>query len=294
MSIGWGILLKSPSKILTQPSLLRKAPLRSFSSTQLSKFNFGMSSNRSTRYNNHRTDNSTRSIILYTLGSVGLIALATPYLFDYTPLSYFKRNPTALLYTLIGLNVAVFAAWRTPNAGIQKLLYKYFLLDKQYMVSKLSMMGSAFSHQDPLHLGFNMLALFSISKAAIMVLGVSKFSVLYFSSAMISSFFSLMFPRLIAVPWMASSLGASGAIFGVFAFTSLLFPNMATSLFFIPVPGGASTVLLGLTGWNAAGCVLRWGGFDYAGHLGGTLVGVLYGLWIKQSSLRKPVQRRVW
>lgn len=80
------------------------------------------------------------------------------------------------------------------------------------------------------------------------------------------------------------SLGTSSALFCVFGYFSYLIPDAKILLFIFPVPGGAWIAFLASVVWIAAGCVLRYGSFDYAAHLGGSAISVLYG-WLIQKEI---------
>lgn len=72
---------------------------------------------------------------------------------------------------------------------------------------------------------------------------------------------------------LVRSLGASGAVLGVFTMFCLLNPD-AQLLFFGLVPITGTETLILLTGINAVGSVVRnTTGIDYIGHLGGQCVG---------------------
>jgi rhomboid-like protein len=138
----------------------------------------------------------------------------------------------------------------------------------------------------------NMLALYSFGTSLIQVIGAANFTSLYLNSAMAASIFSIVYPILFRVPLIGPSLGASGALFGIFGTFAALFPTAKIMLLFVPVPGGAVVAFLGSVAWNIAGCVMRWGSFDYAAHLGGSLFGVLYGLYINQLIKSQQARRR--
>lgn len=124
------------------------------------------------------------------------------------------------------------------------------------------------------------------------MLGASNFFSLYMNSAIAGSLFSLWYPKLARLAIVGPSLGASGALFGVLGCFSYLFPHAKILLFVFPVPGGAWVAFLASVAWNAAGCALRWGSFDYAAHLGGSMMGVLYG-WYISKAVEKQRQRRL-
>lgn len=160
------------------------------------------------------------------------------------------------------------------------------------MASKWAIVGSAFSHQEFWHLGMNMLALWSFGTSLASILGTANFFSLYMNSAIAGSLFSLWYPRIAKLMMIGPSLGASGALFGVFGSFAYLFPQAKILLFVFPIPGGAWVAFLGSVAWNLAGCVLRWGSFDYAAHLGGSLMGIAYG-WYISTLMKKRRERRI-
>lgn len=230
--------------------------------------------------------NSLTGLTLFGLVLMTGIYFISPYLFtNVPPFTYFRRHPSHMVYGILGLNVAVFGLWQFPR--YLKFLQRYMLLEKNYVHSKWSLIGSAFSHQEFWHLGMNMLALWSFGTSLSYMIGASNFFSLYMNCAIGGSLFSLWYPHIAKIMLMGPSLGASGALFGVMGCFSFLIPNAQILLFVFPIPGGVWIAFLGSAVWNAAGCVLRWGAFDYAAHLGGSVVGVLYGWHVAQQSKRR-------
>ncbi|EDO14847.1 hypothetical protein Kpol_359p8 [Vanderwaltozyma polyspora DSM 70294] len=277
--------------------------VRSFSTTSLirSRFNPMSGENSSNRYvrlnrfqqyrQNDRGTNSLRNLTIFGASLMVGIYFGSPYLFEYVPpFNHFKRNPSHLVYTILGLNVVVFGLWQLPKNW--RFLQRYMLLEKSNIYSKWSLIGSAFSHQEGWHLAMNMLALWSFGTSLCSMLGASNFFSLYMNSALGASLFSLWYPKIARLMMMGPSLGASGALFGIFGCFSYLFPQAKILLFVFPIPGGAWVAFLAAMAWNAAGCALRWGTFDYAAHLGGSMIGVAYGWYISQVT-RKNRERRM-
>lgn len=242
-------------------------------------------------YNGYNNNYSTlKKALIYGGAFITATTIATPYLFQYTPLSYFKKHPQQLVYSLMAANIMVFGAWRLPQC--YKVLSRHFLLNKNSLTSTFSLIGNAFSHQEFWHLAMNMLALYSFGTSLIQVIGASNFTTLYLNSAVVASIFSIIYPIVFRIPLIGPSLGASGALFGIFGTFASLFPTAKIMLFVFPVPGGAIAAFLGSVAWNIAGCVFRWGSFDYAAHLGGSLFGVLYGFYIHQVIKSQQERRR--
>lgn len=244
-----------------------------------------------TRYNKHygRSNwNSLKWPAIFTGLFCITTTLVTPYIFNYTPLSNIKRVPFAFIYSIIAINGAVFLMWRAPQ--FSRFLTRYGILVKDNMYSTWSMVGAAFSHQSLLHLMVNMFVLHSFGTTLCSIVGVTNFTIMYLNSAVISSFISLLVPTLMRSSLTVGSLGASGAIFSVFGAFSYLLPKAPLAFFFVPVPGGAWILFLGTMAYNIAGSVLKWGKYDYAAHIGGSIAGIAYGWWYDKK--RQEVIRR--
>lgn len=227
----------------------------------------------------------------FTLAFCAGTTLATPYLFDYTPLSYFKKRPLYFVYSLIALNVGVFLAWRVPQ--LSRYMNRYALIYKENLQSQLSLLGAAFSHQNLGHLFVNMFVLQSFGTVLCSVVGVSSFAAMYLNSAVIASFISIALPTVLRSSLAGvASLGASGAVFAVFGAFSYLIPKAGMAFFFVPVPGGAWVLFLGSVAYNVVGIALKWGRYDYAAHIGGSIAGVAYGWWF--SKRRTQTKQRVY
>lgn len=278
-----------PKRFFSQTSILKSRWKPIFNEETTNRY---VRLNRFQQYQQQRSGgNSLGSMNILGLSLMAGIYFGSPYLFEHVPpFTYFKTHPKNLVYALLGINVAVFGLWQLPKCW--RFLQKYMLLQKDYVTSKISIIGSAFSHQEFWHLGMNMLALWSFGTSLATMLGASNFFSLYMNSAIAGSLFSLWYPKLARLAIVGPSLGASGALFGVLGCFSYLFPHAKILLFVFPVPGGAWVAFLASVAWNAAGCALRWGSFDYAAHLGGSMMGVLYG-WYISKAVEKQRQRRL-
>lgn len=275
-------------------------PLTNLGSSKVSLFNFTSNVARTTRpsstwskynrhYGLHRINwGSLKKPAIFTASFCLVTTMAAPYLMSIPPLNTLSRRPGLLVYSIIGLNVAGFFAWRMP--AVSRYMYRYGLLVKDNIHSQWSLLGSAFSHKDPLHLMFNMLMLYSFGPSFASAIGAANFLSLYLSSAVFSSFASIAIPTIMRTSVNVASLGASGALFSVFGAFSYLVPKANVALFFFPVPGGAWVLFLGSVALNAAGVLLRWGRYDYAAHLGGSIAGIFYGWYY--SRLRKSRAQR--
>ena len=120
----------------------------------------------------------------------------------------------------------------------------------------------------PMHLLFNMLALWMFGVELEDLWGTRRFLTFYFLSGVGSGLFSVL-------SWHSPVIGASGAILALLTVYACYFPNRTILLFFIfPVPVRIAVLIIGaISLWGA------WtgaGGIAYLTHLGGIGVGFLY------------------
>jgi membrane associated rhomboid family serine protease len=152
------------------------------------------------------------------------------------------------------------------------------------------LMAAAFLHDNLLHLGMNMGALYSLGRLCERLLGPWRLLAFYLAAAVFSSFVSVLF-----LPENVPSLGASGAILGLAgllmaprwrrdprfpqALAARLYQWLAQPILFIFV--------LGL-GFRALDLPLQ---FDNGAHLGGLLWGLALG-YLFPSFLVRPLKRQ--
>ena len=111
--------------------------------------------------------------------------------------SIFKQKTPYVTYILIAINVLVF-------------LYGVLFDKTDLLINLFSTHGPAFVHVEIFHILFNMYALYIIGSQVESFYGKAKYLFIYFFSIVISSLLSIMFNGNIP------SIGASGAIFGLF------------------------------------------------------------------------------
>jgi membrane associated rhomboid family serine protease len=75
--------------------------------------------------------------------------------------------------------------------------------------------------------------------------------------------------------FLASAVGASGAIMGIMAAFAYLFPNTALYIMFIPIPVKAKWAMLGLAAIDIFGGVAGGDNIAHFAHLGGALTGII-------------------
>jgi membrane associated rhomboid family serine protease len=132
-----------------------------------------------------------------------------------------RNSPPYVTSTLIALNIAIYAItgsqshdFGSPQAASSKLFYDWQLFPayiKQHD-AYYQLITSAFLHLNLLHIGSNMIALAVIGPPLERLLGPSRFTAVYFISALGGGAAVYIFGAA-----GGTTVGASGAIFGLFA-----------------------------------------------------------------------------
>jgi membrane associated rhomboid family serine protease len=170
-----------------------------------------------------------------------------------------QRSATIGLITII----CGFFLWQKLDTNIINNYYLPPLADMQsygqwYRLLTVGLMHDQTSEL-PLHLAFNMLALYSLGTQIETVLGRSRFLVIFFISLLAGSITSAYF-----LPFNGYSIGASGAVFGLFGATLVIYKKYGADL-----KGVLVTVGLNL----AIGFTIP--GIDWRAHVGGLVGGAL-------------------
>lgn len=160
----------------------------------------------------------------------------------------------------------------------------------------------------PFHLIFNMFTLFIFGRILENIWGGKRFLIFYFLCGIGAAACHLlvqhlrfdpvvfnnlahaltnnpeMMPETGNLGFLASAVGASGAVMGVMVAFAYLFPNTPLMLMFIPVPVKAKWLILALVLIDLFGGVVRIQGDNIAhfAHLGGAITGfIIVLLWNK-------------
>jgi membrane associated rhomboid family serine protease len=188
-------------------------------------------------------------------------------------------------YTLIALNVIAYIATAISPGGTladnsRSTLFGEWLLVPYYVGHQhqyLRLIEAAFLHIGPVHLLFNMFALYMVGPGLERVLGWSRFLAIYLISAFGGSAAMMVFGQV-----TGGVAGASGAIFGLFA-CALILSRIV----------GFDTRALVIT--IVLNFVLTFSlpGISKLGHIGGFVAGGLATLAVLGWTLeRTAVQRR--
>jgi membrane associated rhomboid family serine protease len=186
-------------------------------------------------------------------------------------------DPRITTFVLIGINVAVWLLVVATGGNSSTLLYKLMLIP-DFAGRPISGGGvvlapgvahgdwwqvvtSLFTHEQALHIGFNMLALYFLGPMLENVLGRARFLALYLVSGLLGSAAVMLLSNA-----HAPTLGASGAIFGLMG---------ALAVIALKVRGQVQSILMWI-GLNLA-FTFTVGGISWQGHIGGLVGGAVLG-----------------
>lgn len=138
-----------------------------------------------------------------------------------------------------------------------------------------------FLHADLLHITYNMFALIIFGSIVEGLIGGRKFLIVYFVTGIIAN--------LIAVNFYSSSLGASGAIYGVIGALIVLRPTLMVWVYGIPMP----MVVAGLV-WvagDALGIFMPSNVANIA-HLSGIGLGIIFGFLFRKYAIKEQREEK--
>ncbi|MEO7943299.1 MAG: rhomboid family intramembrane serine protease, partial [Marmoricola sp.] len=186
-------------------------------------------------------------------------------------------DPRITTFVLIGMNVLVWLAIQATGGARGTLVDKLALLPdsahRQLSNGSLveirgvddgawwQLLTATFTHVEPLHIGFNMLALYFLGPMLENVLGRPRFLALYLVSGIAGSAAVMLLSNA-----HGQTLGASGCIFGLMG---------ALAVIALKVRGQVQSILM----WIGLNLVFTFtvGGISWQGHIGGLVAGALLG-----------------
>ncbi|MFE3633456.1 rhomboid family intramembrane serine protease [Streptomyces cellostaticus] len=188
-------------------------------------------------------------------------------------------DPRLVTKILLGINIAVFIAVRAESSLLEHLVLIGQWPPKPYQPTMGVAEGeyyrfvtSMFTHQEIWHIAFNMLSLWWIGGPLEAALGRARYLALYFVSGLAGGALTY----LLEGPSTAS-LGASGAIFGLFGATAVLMRRLNYDM--RPV---IALLVINLI------ITFGWGSIAWQAHIGGLVAGVVTGY----AMVHAPRERR--
>jgi uncharacterized protein len=137
------------------------------------------------------------------------------------------------IYAIILINVLVFVGLATRSPDVQNQLIQNTLGLTPSMVwsHPWQLVTSMFTHQEVLHIVFNMWALYFFGTAVLQRLGAKRFWIIYMIGGLVGG---LAYVLLAARD--STAIGASGAIFALGGALAVLEPKMRVIFFPVPIP----------------------------------------------------------
>ncbi|MDC0772619.1 rhomboid family intramembrane serine protease [Streptomyces sp. HD] len=179
-----------------------------------------------------------------------------------------SADPRLLTKILIGINLAVFIAVQTSTALLNDLVLLGAWPPAPFNPTEgvaegqwYRLVTSMFTHEAIWHIAFNMLSLWWLGGPLEAALGRARYLALYLCSGLAGSALTYV----IAAPTSAS-LGASGAIFGLFGATAVLMRRLRYDM--RPIIALLVINLIFTFGWSN----IAW-----QAHIGGLVAGVIIG-----------------
>ncbi|MBE2318417.1 rhomboid family intramembrane serine protease [Solirubrobacter sp. CPCC 204708] len=172
-------------------------------------------------------------------------------------------------YILLGINVAIFlGASSSQNAVNEMVLWGPGVADGDYW----RLLTSGFLHTSIFHLLMNGLALFWLGRMIEPALGHARFVAIYLVSLLAGSV------GVMLLSWDASTLGASGAVYGLLGAAIVMARNRN-----IPLMDSGLLPILALN----LGITFLIPNISIGGHLGGLVGGLLTTFVIEELSRRR-------
>ncbi len=170
-------------------------------------------------------------------------------------------RPGLVSQVLIGINVAVWMLLVATGGRGSPVAFELVLIPQRVAEGAVwQLLTSAFAHLDVLHVGLNMFAVYLLGPQLEELLGRARFLALYLVSALAGSALVMW-----AAPPFGATLGASGAVFGLFAAYLVVALRRRANL----------QPILVVIGINVLFTVVGRGFISWQGHLGGFLGGLL-------------------
>ena len=163
-----------------------------------------------------------------------------------------------------------------------------FLLDSSRVLEAWRFLTAIFLHGSFVHLLYNMFALVLFGSILERIIGGKRFLFVFFATGVLANVFSVFF--------YPSSLGASGAIFGIIGSLVIVRPLLVVWAFGLPMPIFVAGILwaagdlIGAIGFLSGAPIDNTGNLAHlSGMFFGLLLGAFYRNWKSQGIRRNRV-----
>jgi membrane associated rhomboid family serine protease len=187
------------------------------------------------------------------------------------------------VFVLILLNIVVFLFEPKINGLFlnpqHPLAQTFEFIPSMAFERPWTFISSIFMHADLSHLFFNMFALFIFGSYLESRVGAGTFLFVYFLAGIFGNFGYMLTAFNPNIP----GVGASGAIYGLIGTLAAVAPLAIVYMGFAPMPMIFVAVLYGITEFFG---LFVPSGIARGAHLGGLIVGFLYGLYLRNGMRR--------
>jgi membrane associated rhomboid family serine protease len=178
--------------------------------------------------------------------------------------------------SLMALNVVLFMV---SLANFDWFINNFALFPASVAREPWRLITSMFLHGDLYHLIFNMFSLFFFGIYLGQITGEKELLKVYFAGGIFGGILFALSALFLGMPGNpnTSAIGASGAIFALGGALAVLRPKMMVFIMPLPVP-----IPLWLSVFGFMLIFSFMPGIAWQGHVGGLIVGALYGSWYKK------------
>lgn len=197
-----------------------------------------------------------------------------------TPLSNSLANAVSVIksnYSLTILAIIIisfFLQYFIPAYSFYLALFPHDVLSRPW-----TLITHIFLHSGPIHILFNTMFLFFFGPELERRIGGKRFLIVFFGSGIIAALgYSLW--SVYVIGSFAPAVGASGALFGVFACLAVLAPDMQIYVYFVPMKITHALIffaLLDLLFIGSGDAIAR------SAHLSGVVAGLVMGKYFKEN-----------
>jgi len=189
-----------------------------------------------------------------------------------------RRSTLNPIWVLIGLNVILFIVTLIDRNVIFLLGFN----PASFSSRPWTIITSLFIHGGFWHIIANMITLYFFGRNVLKLVGENKLLAVYFIGGIVGNILFL----LLASPF-AVAVGASGAVFALGGALAVMRPKLRVLVFPIPVPLPLWVVVIG------ASVILSFvPNIAWQAHLGGLIVGLLAGYFVRRGVRRVAVAGR--
>lgn len=198
------------------------------------------------------------------------------------------RLTEAIKHLLI-INILFYVVtYFVPN--MQEKMYELFALfyPTNEFFKPWQFVSHMFMHGGPMHIIFNMYALWAFGSPLEQMWGRNKFLFFYFSAGLGAALIYTL-ANYYNQDYGAIAVGASGAVYGILVAFGMNFPNAKLALIFFPVPIAAKyfipvilfgDLFFGFTSYSV-------GNIAHFAHIGGALIGFIIMMYWKRNQFKR-------